>query len=76
MTASVVSDSFCVLVAATEVQWEYKWKEEDTEIHGPFSSEEMLEWQEDNYFKEGVLVRKVGTEAFYKSERVDFELYT
>ena len=61
------------------VCWEYKWdQKEDSKIHGPFSSEEMAEWVEDNYFPEGVFVRKAGVleAAFYSSKRVDFELYT
>ena len=27
-----------------EVQWEYRWSEEDDKIHGPFSSSQMSEW--------------------------------
>ena len=29
-----------------EVMWEYKWsnEEEGAEIHGPFSSSQMLQW--------------------------------
>ena len=59
-----------------EVRWEYKWKEDDEEIHGPFTSSEMQQWVEDDYFPDGVLCRKAGaTGQFYSSRRVDFELY-
>lgn len=59
-----------------QLRWEYKWKESDTDTHGPFSSEQMQNWVDDGYFKDGVLVRKVGTDSqFYTSNRVDFELY-
>lgn len=59
-----------------ELRWEYKWKEADTDTHGPFSSEQMQNWVDNGYFKDGVLVRKVGTDSqFYTSNRVDFELY-
>ncbi|CAH1801320.1 unnamed protein product [Owenia fusiformis] len=60
-----------------EVTWEYKWKEEEEELHGPFTSQQMLDWTEDNYFPDGVLCRKVGKETrFYSSKRIDFDLYT
>lgn len=58
-----------------DVQWEFKWKEEDTEVHGPHSSQSMMDWQESGYFSDGVLVRKVGTADFRDSKRIDFELY-
>ncbi|KAK2172987.1 hypothetical protein NP493_913g02037 [Ridgeia piscesae] len=60
-----------------EAMWEYKWKQEDTDIHGPFSSSEMLAWTNEDFFKAGVLVRKVGSSGdFYSSTRIDFDLYT
>lgn len=59
-----------------EVKWEYKWKPDDTESHGPFTSEQMQKWVDDGHFKDGVFVRKAGTEAsFNSSNRIDFELY-
>jgi len=59
-----------------EVMWEFKWKVDDPELHGPHPSQTMLDWQEGGYFSEGVLVRKVGTEDFSSSKRIDFEIYT
>jgi len=59
-----------------DVQWEFKWKAEDSEMHGPHNSQTMLDWQEEGYFSAGVLVRKVGTTDFLDSKRIDFELYT
>ncbi len=32
--------------ASDDVKWEYKWTNEDEKIHGPFTSTEMAEWQE------------------------------
>jgi len=60
------------------VMWEFKWKnEEGEEVHGPHSSEKMLEWQESDFFKAGVWCRKVGsTGDFSTSKRIDFDLYT
>jgi len=62
-----------------EEMWEYKWEDKtDAEIHGPFTSLQMLEWTEDNYFPDGVFVRKTSSApdgAFYSSRRIDFELY-
>eukprot|EP00092_Neocalanus_flemingeri_P015581 GFUD01016869.1.p1 GENE.GFUD01016869.1~~GFUD01016869.1.p1 ORF type:complete len:367 (-),score=151.49 GFUD01016869.1:45-1076(-) len=59
-----------------EVMWEFKWKAEDSELHGPHPSQTMLDWQEGGYFSEGVLVRKVGGSDFLDSKRIDFDLYT
>lgn len=59
-----------------EVQWEYKWKMDDTELHGPFKTEQMQKWVDDGHFKDGVFVRKCGTDSqFHSSNRIDFELY-
>jgi len=59
-----------------EVMWEFKWKSDDSELHGPHASQTMLDWQEEGYFSEGVLVRKVGGSDFLDSKRIDFDLYT
>ncbi|WAR02067.1 CD2B2-like protein, partial [Mya arenaria] len=60
------------------VKWEYMWEDKDTEeIHGPFTSSQMLDWAEEGFFKSGVYCRKVGTPGqFYSSKRIDFDLYT
>ncbi|XP_070572312.1 CD2 antigen cytoplasmic tail-binding protein 2-like [Ptychodera flava] len=59
------------------VYWEYKWEDkEDAELYGPYSSQQMQQWADEGYFKNPVLVRKVGTDQFYSSRRIDFELYT
>jgi len=62
-----------------EETWEYKWENKrDAVVHGPFSSLQMLEWTNENYFPDGVFVRKASTApdgAFYSSRRIDFELY-
>jgi len=31
-------------------QWEYKWNETDTQIHGPYSADEMTSWRGAGYF--------------------------
>ncbi|XP_026061675.1 CD2 antigen cytoplasmic tail-binding protein 2 [Carassius auratus] len=62
-----------------EVMWEYKWdNEENSELYGPFSSQQMQDWVDEGYFKDGVYCRKIGQEhaPFYNSKRIDFELYT
>jgi len=60
------------------VMWEFKWKnEEGSEVHGPHDSSKMLEWQESDFFKDGVWCRKVGgSSEFTTSKRIDFDLYT
>lgn len=63
-------------VSNNQICWEFKWKETDTDIYGPYNTEQMQKWVTDGYFKDGVLVRKSGSDApFYTSNRVDFELY-
>ncbi|XP_067015388.1 CD2 antigen cytoplasmic tail-binding protein 2 homolog isoform X2 [Anabrus simplex] len=60
----------------SEVQWEYKWKVDDDEVHGPYSTEQMQAWVTEGYFKQAVWVRRIGQQGqFYTSQRVDFELY-
>lgn len=60
-----------------EVTWELKWsQEENAEIHGPHTSEQMHAWAKEGYFKTGAWVRRVGeNNQFYNAARVDFELY-
>jgi len=64
------------------VMWEYKWEDtEGAEVHGPFTSAEMLAWTIDGYFPEGVFVRKMrsgdtsASTKFDSSRRIDFDLY-
>ncbi|KAI8442411.1 hypothetical protein MSG28_005925 [Choristoneura fumiferana] len=60
-----------------EVRWEFKWKQDDNaELSGPHSTEQMHKWANEGYFKTGVWVRKHGVDSqFYSSNRTDFELY-
>lgn len=57
------------------IKWEYKEKEDSQDIKGPYSTEQMAKWSESGHFKTGVLVRKCGSDQFYTSNRIDFELY-
>ncbi|KAJ8952945.1 hypothetical protein NQ318_006562 [Aromia moschata] len=60
----------------TQLIWEFKWKIDDEEIHGPYATSQMIKWAKENYFKGGVMVRKKGESSnFYTSNRIDFELY-
>ncbi|XP_072549488.1 CD2 antigen cytoplasmic tail-binding protein 2 [Salminus brasiliensis] len=62
-----------------EVMWEYKWENKDnSELYGPFSSQQMQDWVDQGYFKDGVYCRRIDQEGaqFYNSKRLDFELYT
>lgn len=64
--------------AATDVLWEFKWKQSDDEVHTGFSSAQMQMWVTEGYFKDGVFVRKCGPDTaatFNSSNRIDFELY-
>ncbi|XP_014247559.1 CD2 antigen cytoplasmic tail-binding protein 2 homolog [Cimex lectularius] len=57
------------------MMWEYKRGEDSNDIKGPFTSEQMDKWSQTGHFGNGVLVRKCGTEQFYSSNRIDFDLY-
>ncbi|XP_023160803.1 CD2 antigen cytoplasmic tail-binding protein 2 homolog [Drosophila hydei] len=62
--------------STNELKWEFKWKQTDDEIQGPYSTEKMFNWSQGDYFKTGVYVRKVGENSnFYSSNRIDFDLY-
>ncbi|XP_026217921.1 CD2 antigen cytoplasmic tail-binding protein 2 [Anabas testudineus] len=66
-------------IVTDEVMWEYKWDTDDnSEIYGPFSSQQMQDWVDEGYFSKGVYCRRVNQEGsqFYNSKRLDFELYT
>ncbi|GAB0090693.1 CD2 antigen cytoplasmic tail-binding protein 2 homolog [Sergentomyia squamirostris] len=59
-----------------DLMWEFKWKPEDEDLQGPYTTGQMHKWNKEGYFKTGVLVRKVGhTENFYTSNRIDFDIY-
>jgi len=61
-----------------DVLWEYKWdNEEGSELYGPFSSQQMQDWVDEGYFKDGVYCRRADQEGsqFYNSKRLDFEIY-
>ncbi|KAM6913941.1 CD2 antigen cytoplasmic tail-binding protein 2 isoform 1-T2 [Lycodopsis pacificus] len=66
-------------IVSDEVMWEYKWEnKEDSEIFGPFTSQQMQGWVDEGYFSTGVYCKRIdqkGTQ-FYNSKRLDFELYT
>ncbi|CAD0194833.1 unnamed protein product [Chrysodeixis includens] len=58
------------------VKWEFKWNQNDEDISGPHTTEQMQKWSTDGHFKTGVWVRKHGEDSqFYTSNRIDFELY-
>lgn len=62
-----------------EVMWEYKWEnKDDSEVFGPFTSQQMQDWVDEGYFSSGVYCKRVDQEGaqFYNSKRLDFELYT
>ncbi|GBP92752.1 CD2 antigen cytoplasmic tail-binding protein 2 homolog [Eumeta japonica] len=61
---------------SNQVQWEFKWNQNDSEVSGPHSTEQMHKWAVEGHFKTGVWVRKYGEDSqFYNSNRLDFELY-
>lgn len=60
----------------SKITWEFKWKIDDTACQGPYTTDQMYKWSLDGYFKDGVFVKKCGTDSqFNSSNRIDFELY-
>lgn len=60
----------------SHITWEFKWKLDDTECQGPYTTDQMYKWSQDGHFKDGVFVKKCGTDTqFNSSNRIDFELY-
>lgn len=73
------STSSNVKVESDQVLWQFKWEDkEDAEVHGPYSNEQMIKWNDSGYFEKGVFVRQSNKPdaPFYSSKRVDFELYS
>uniref|UniRef100_A0A1L8DCV2 Putative cd2 antigen cytoplasmic tail-binding protein 2 n=1 Tax=Nyssomyia neivai TaxID=330878 RepID=A0A1L8DCV2_9DIPT len=62
---------------APKLMWEFKLTQDDTELQGPYTTEQMHKMSIDGRFKTGVLVKKVGEDDanFYNSNRIDFDLY-
>ncbi|KAM8961368.1 CD2 antigen cytoplasmic tail-binding protein 2 isoform 2-T2 [Pelodytes ibericus] len=64
--------------AVDEVLWEYKWEnKEGAQLYGPFTSSQMQDWVDQDYFLDGVYCRRVSSSGgqFYNSLRIDFDLY-
>uniref|UniRef100_A0A0R3RVR3 GYF domain-containing protein n=1 Tax=Elaeophora elaphi TaxID=1147741 RepID=A0A0R3RVR3_9BILA len=62
--------------SASSVIWEYKLSnDEDAEIFGPVSSEQMMKLQGEGKFENGGWARKKGMQTFYTIARLDFEIY-
>lgn len=78
-TSANVSTSTATAQPPTDnniVKWVFKWTMNDTEIHGPYETDQMQKWVDDGYFKGGVFVKKHGTDSdFHSSNRIDFDLY-
>ncbi|XP_055692213.1 CD2 antigen cytoplasmic tail-binding protein 2 homolog [Lutzomyia longipalpis] len=60
-----------------KLMWEFKWTQNDTELQGPYTTEQMHKMSVDGRFKSGVFVKKIGEGEgnFYSSNRIDFDLY-
>ncbi|KAF8980895.1 hypothetical protein BGZ46_003508 [Entomortierella lignicola] len=63
---------------AIETKWEYKWAnpsegQNAEEIFGPFSGAEMKSWNEQGFFSQGILVRRVGDSTFEPASSITFD---
>ncbi|XP_065201156.1 CD2 antigen cytoplasmic tail-binding protein 2 homolog [Planococcus citri] len=75
-TSKASSDTAVEESEGNDVKWEIKKSLDAEAIEGPYSTEQMNKWMQENYFKEQVWVRKFGSSnEFYSSKRIDFELY-
>uniref|UniRef100_A0A8C5Q2T2 CD2 antigen cytoplasmic tail-binding protein 2 n=1 Tax=Leptobrachium leishanense TaxID=445787 RepID=A0A8C5Q2T2_9ANUR len=67
-----------VSAVVDEVLWEYKWEnKQEAELYGPFTSSQMQDWVDQDYFPDGVYCRRLSSAGaqFYNSLRIDFDLY-
>jgi hypothetical protein len=46
-------------VSSEPITWEYRRDNESQEIYGPFHTELMIQWQNEGYFPDTLLVRKI-----------------
>uniref|UniRef100_A0A1I7ZX99 YTH domain-containing protein n=1 Tax=Steinernema glaseri TaxID=37863 RepID=A0A1I7ZX99_9BILA len=59
-----------------EVHWEYRLIDDDeAKIHGPFTTTAISKLKDTNDEVAQGFARRVGSEAFYKVARIDFDLY-
>lgn len=56
------------------VEWEFKWDGTD-EIHGPYPTSHMVEWDRAGYFDERARIRQVGESDFVPHSEVSFGRY-
>lgn len=67
---STFTDSDSKEEVKKEIMWEFKWKAEDEDVHGPYSTQQMVKWSKENYFTIGAMVRKCGELSnFYSLDR-------
>ncbi|KAF9437359.1 hypothetical protein BGZ76_001076 [Entomortierella beljakovae] len=64
-------------IFSTDVSWEYKWAtpaegQNGDEIFGPFSGVEMKSWNEQGFFSQGILARRVGDSTFEPGSSISF----
>merc|ERR550525_1426293 len=53
------------------LMWHYRWKHDTSTTHGPFSSQQMMDWN-DLYFKaQPVQFKRVGASLWKCSDQVD-----
>ncbi len=66
------------IVDRGQLLWEYKLADTaDAQVHGPFATEQMLEWWEAGYFNgAGVRIRSVDDDGDWtKGTEIDFSLF-
>ena len=39
-------------------KWQFKWSQDSSEIHGPYNSQEIMDWADEGYFEEGLWISK------------------
>ncbi|KAI1302860.1 hypothetical protein EDD11_005464 [Mortierella claussenii] len=66
------------LFSSNPASWEYKWVnppegQSTDEVFGPFSGPDMKSWNDQGFFSQGILVRKVGDSTFAPGSSVSFE---
>lgn len=63
-----------ISIKTEDTMWEYCLTTEES-IKGPISNSKMIKMRDSDYFQDGTIARRVGTDRFYDVKRIDFDLY-
>src|SRR5690606_30522695 len=57
-----------------DIKWEYKWNLNDSQVYGPFSTQQIQQWIDADMFKDyKIYIRKVSDDMFDDTEFVELD---